>query len=81
MATKTISLRMEAYRKLRQARRYPEESFSEVVLRARWPETTVTGRELLDVYDREGPFLNEAGLEIVEELQESDPPPVDKWAT
>jgi len=81
MATKTISLRLEAYRKLREARRYPDESFSEVVLRARWPESTVTGRELLDLYEREGPFLDDEGLEIVEDLQTTDPPPRDKWAT
>lgn len=34
MATKTISLKVEAYERLRSARRYREESFSEVVMRA-----------------------------------------------
>lgn len=34
MATKTISLKLEAYEKLRAARRSPDESFSEVVMRA-----------------------------------------------
>ena len=37
MATKTISLKMEAYEKLRNARRSPDESFSDVVLRAVGP--------------------------------------------
>ena len=43
MAIKTVSLKSEAYEPLRSARRYPGESFSEVILRARWPEDTITG--------------------------------------
>ena len=42
MSSKTITLREEAYERLRAARRYPGESFSAVVLRATWPETTTT---------------------------------------
>ena len=41
MATKTISLKLDAYEKLRAARRQPTESFSQVILRARWPEETI----------------------------------------
>jgi hypothetical protein len=37
IASKTITLKLEAYNRLRAARRYPTESFSEVVLRATWP--------------------------------------------
>ena len=47
MGTKTVSLKDEAYGRLRAARRYPDESFSEVVLRATWPEDTITARGLL----------------------------------
>lgn len=79
MATKTISLRMEAYGKLRAARRYPGESFSEVVMRARWPEETVTAAELLDWYRDEGPLLGSDGLARVESLKQHDQPPEDKW--
>jgi len=79
MATKTISLRMEAYGKLRAARRYPEESFSEVVMRARWPEDTVTAAELLDWYRTDGPLLDEDGIAAIEALKEQDRPPEDKW--
>jgi hypothetical protein len=43
MATKKISLRLEAYERLRRARRNPGESLSEVILRARWPGQTLTG--------------------------------------
>lgn len=80
MATKTISLRVEAYDKLRAARRYPEESFSEVVLRATWPEETLTGAELLERYRRNGPFFSDEGLHRIERLKAEDRPPEDKWA-
>jgi hypothetical protein len=49
MSVKTISLKLEAYERLRAARRYPTESFSAVVLRAGWPEDTTTARQFLDL--------------------------------
>jgi len=55
MSTKTISLKMEAYKKLKAARRYPEESFSQVILRATWPEETITAEEFLARYRKNGP--------------------------
>ena len=42
MATKTVSITVDAYDKLRRARRYPTESFTQVILRATWPEDTIT---------------------------------------
>jgi predicted CopG family antitoxin len=81
MATRTISLRVEAYEKLRRARRYRDESFSEVVLRAVWPSETITGGELLARYQTDGPYLSELALERLEELKISDPAPADKWQT
>ena len=42
MATKTISLEIEAYEKLRRAKRSDRESFSSVVRRARWDDTPPT---------------------------------------
>jgi len=80
MATKTISLSLEAYEKLRRARRYRGESFSEVVLRASWPEETTTGADLLARYRETGPFFMEAELARVEGLKRDDRPPEDKWA-
>lgn len=79
VATKTVSLRLEAYEKLRGARRYAGESFSEVVLRAAWPEETLTGAELLGRYRTHGPFFTEEGLERIERLRSEDRPPEDKW--
>lgn len=49
MARKTVSLSLDAYERLRAARRHPGESFSQVILRARWPELTITGGELLQL--------------------------------
>lgn len=81
MATKTISLKVEAYERLRAARRVPDESFSQVVMRARWPDQTITGRELLRLCRERGPLLSEEGLRQVEELNRADAPPEDKWKT
>lgn len=81
MGTKTISLKQEAYERLAAARRYPDESFSEVVMRASWPEDTLTSRELLDFFRGRKPRLPERLLDRVEALKRGDRPPEDKWAT
>ena len=47
MATKTISLELDAYEKLRKAKRSERESFSEVVRRARWEDAASTGPQIL----------------------------------
>ena len=65
---------------LKAARRTPDESFTQVVLRAQWPDQTITARELLEEYREHGPFLDEEGIKIVEELKRNDTPPEDKWA-
>lgn len=72
MATKTISLRTEAYEKLKRARRYRGEPFSEVVLRARWSEETTTGAALLARYRDHGPFFREDELAALEVLKRAD---------
>ena len=80
MGTKTISVKDEAYERLRAARRYPGESFSEVVLRARWPEDTITARELRLLARTRGARLSDADLDRIEDLKRLDAPPEDKWA-
>lgn len=80
MATKTISLKQEAYNRLSAARRYRDESFSEVVMRATWPEDTITSRALLDLLGARRVRLRAEELDRVEELTERDQPPEDKWA-
>lgn len=80
MATKTISLKVEAYNRLSAARRYRDESFSEVVMRATWPEDTITGRALLDLLGSRRVHLRDEELDRIEELKQRDLPPEDKWA-
>lgn len=80
MSTKTISLKKEAYDRLRAARRYPAESFSEIVLRATWPEDTLTARALLDISRRGSVRFSDAELSRIESIKRTDLPPVDKWA-
>ena len=79
MAVKTVSLKLEAYERLRAARRYPDESFSEVILRARWPEDTVTGAELLRRYEKHGASFTDKQVEAIETAVAADRPPEDKW--
>ena len=79
MATKTISLSLEAYKRLRAHRRVRNESFSHVVLRATWPEETVTGAELLERWRDEPPFLSEDACKAIEAAKSADRPPEDKW--
>jgi predicted CopG family antitoxin len=81
MATKTISLRVEAYERLRSAKRRPGESFSDVVMRAEWPKQTVTGSDLLAHLRARGPLLDEADLEALERNKSLDLAPADKWQT
>jgi len=80
MGTKTISVKDEAYNRLKAARRYPDESFSEVVLRATWPEDTITGRGLLALLASRRFHIPTNDLDRLEELKQRDGPPVDKWA-
>jgi hypothetical protein len=80
VSTKTISLKTEAYERLRAARRYPGESFSEIVLRATWPEDTVTARELLDLSRTRRSRFTPEELDRLEALDLADKPPEDKWA-
>jgi predicted CopG family antitoxin len=78
MATKTISLKIEAYEKLKRARRSPDESFSDVVLRAIWPEETLTGAALLERYRTRGPGFHEDQLARIEEMKTADRSPEEK---
>lgn len=80
MSTKTISLKKEAYERLRAARRYPDESFSEVVLRATWPEDTITARAFLDLHRAGRRHFSNEELDRIEALKRLDAPPEDKWA-
>ena len=79
MATKTISLRLEAYERLRRARRHPGESFSDVVLRAQWADEAPTAGDYLNRIRERGPLYDAAGLDAIETLDAADAPAEDKW--
>ena len=79
MGTKTISLKDEAYARLRTARRYPAESFSEVVLRATWPEDTATAGAFLRMLRQRRVHFTDDEIVRIEELKRADAPPEDKW--
>jgi len=81
MATKTLSLRVEAYEKLRRARTRPNESFSDVVMRARWEDQTVTGGELLALVRERGPLYGSEDLDAIDELKSEGKALADKWST
>lgn len=80
MATKTISVRDDAYRRLVAARNDPRESFSEVILRARWDAEPLRASAFLTMVRERGPLYPEAALKAVENVDAADRPPRDKWA-
>ena len=81
MSTKTISVSLPAYEKLRRARRRPDESFSQVILRADWRGDSVTADELLREIRRTTTCYSVADLEQVEDAKRVAEAPVDKWPT
>jgi hypothetical protein len=78
MATKTISVDLEAYERLVHARKHSRESFSQVIKRARWEESNYTGAALLAALDKLEP-LDPAVIRELEAAQKQDKPPRDKW--
>lgn len=79
MATKTITLELDAYEKLRRAKR-PGESFTAVVRRAELPTPGITGRELLAHFGKHQDLLCSLDLDLMDEAQLLDEPPRDLWA-
>jgi predicted CopG family antitoxin len=79
MATKTISVTLEAYERLKRAKRKPAESFSEVIMRARWDSTPMTAGEYLRLVRERGPTLAADALDRIEEMKRADRPARDKW--
>lgn len=80
MTTRTISLRLEAYERLRRAKRSGE-SFSDVVMRASFEGDTVTAAEWLRWRREHGPLFDTEELDRIEAAKCADRPPEDKWRT
>lgn len=78
MATKTISVDLEAYERLRRARRGPSESFSQVIKRATWPTAGHTAGDLLAELGGSPP-TSEVVLERLERGLHGDLPTGDAW--
>ena len=78
MATKTISLELDAYEKLRTAKK-PGESFSEVVRRAVLVESPMTGGKLREYLAAGGSGVSEKYLDAVDAAAKHDPIPDDPW--
>ena len=78
MATKTISVDIEAYERLRRARLHASESFSKVIKRAQWDRGLRTGAEFLAAMDGL-PLMSENSLDGLEQAQVEDSPPENSW--
>ena len=79
MPTKTITLELDAYEKLRRVKRGGE-SFTEVVRRAFWVDAPATGEFLLNYFHNGGSDVSGKYLDAVEEATKHDPIPDDPWA-
>jgi predicted CopG family antitoxin len=78
MATKTLSVDLEAYERLSRARKHPKESFSQVIRRAIWADNTKSGRKILELMTTSEPATEDA-IARMDAVQDNDLPPVDPW--
>lgn len=78
MATKTISVDLEAYERMNQARRHPRESFSQVIHRAVWPDSAKTGKRLLELLKSTEPASDDE-IARMDDAQKIDSPSDDPW--
>ena len=79
MATKTISIVLDAYRRLRAARLSPKDSFSKVIKRAHWENGSKTCGDLLAALPNI-PAADESVLQRIEAAQRQDSPADNHWS-
>ena len=79
MTTKTITLELDAYEKLRLAKQKGE-TFSAVIRRAGIATTPPTGADLRSYFRSGGSGVSETYLDSVEEAAKHDPVPRNPWA-
>ena len=75
MATKTITLEIDAYERLKRAKRTPRELFSEVVRRLPMPPGAITAGQYLALARERGSLLTEDDARAIDELNPADRPP------
>lgn len=78
MATKTLSVDLEAYERLSRARKHPKESFSQVIRRAIWMDNAKCGRRIVELMATSEPATEEA-IARMEAVQDNDLPSDDPW--
>ena len=85
MATKTVSLELDAYERLRRFKHSPRESFSEVVRRAVWPDAPPSAADILaDVRVRmrnHKSLPGETTLDALDEAQADPRHSSSKWTS
>ena len=74
MSTKTISIDLVAYERLKNARIGPKDSFYQVIRRAQWQQEAKTCGGLLAALE-ELPAADEALIQLLECAQQQDLPP------
>lgn len=74
--TKTITLEIDAYERLKRAKRSPRESFSEVVRRLPIPVNALSARQFLSLVRERGAQLTEIDCQAIDELNLADRPPI-----
>lgn len=79
MATKTISVDLEAYERLSRARLSPRDSFSRVIKRAKWEMPAKTCGDLL-MSLATLPTVGDEVLDRLERAQAEDKAPDHPWA-
>ena len=72
VASKTITLKMDAYERLKAAKQWPRESFSEVMHRLSIPHAGFSVRQLLAARKAGGPILSESDCASIDELNALD---------
>jgi predicted CopG family antitoxin len=79
MATKTISLELDAYERLKAAKG-PGESFSDVVRRATFRKRPLTAQDLLSQLEKRGAIFSERDLKDLEKTHDDlSTIPDDPW--
>ena len=79
MSTKTISIDLVAYERLKNARLGPKDSFSQVIRRAQWEQEAKTCGGLLAALEGM-PAADDVVIQHLESAQQQDLAPDNSWS-